>query len=871
MATILTSTIPDVDVSKLKGELEALANVKVQEIAPKDGVTDTTVTLTQADGVSDLLAGPEAAAQAIIDAHVDNQDEDLKFLARNESILGNKELGTIEFYNNSVSRWRIDASHDLLPVSNASYNIGSSALRVNSFFAVTGNLSGNLTVSGDLTVLGTTTSLDSVNLEVEDNQITLNKNFTTGVPTLDGGLLFLRGDEPNAQINWNEAEDRWEVGFVGSMDTIASFDDLTDHINDTANPHLVTKAQVGLSDVTNDEQLKKAAGDIDSFADKAVPVSADIFLIEDSDDAFNKKKLSVSQFTASLLHQSLSGAGTNTHAQIDSHISSATNPHSVTKTQVGLSDVTNDEQLKRAAADFVAFASKAVPTVDDILLIEDNADANNKKQITIGDLPFANSGLLDGYPLTGTPSGGDTLSFNDALSQWDYVEEGIAKKLANDLGAIEIDTTSVANDDEYLRYNDSTGKIEWAAAPGVSSSGPIGAILPFGGSTPPQGFLFCDGAAVSRVFYQDLFDVIGTTFGVGDGVTTFNLPDMRQKFPLGKAVSGTGDTLGGTGGAIDHTHIGGTHTHDMSAHTHIGGLHTHDLSNHTHSIPAHYHGMGAGATLSISGSGSHLHKIGDFQSTVSSGVDQTVISIGSGDSITDTFSDSEVHSHTSGDFTGSIGLVTGGVDGNTSMVSGLPSNNTSGGDGTVSTSGPSINSTGPSAAATDSNNPPYLVVNYAIKYSDNILASGTTAISNDIAFNGITSQQTHTNFSNSEKVSQTFAAQTTSATPATAFTLSVPDNSVLWISVNIVARYENTSANQNYAAKIFGGVRRNNASSAVLIDQAAITELSDENPSGYIVDLDVNGNDLRVRVTGATGETVNWAGSIEHQAVSLAV
>jgi microcystin-dependent protein len=59
---------------------------------------------------------------------------------------------------------------------------------------------------------------------------------------------------------------------------------------------------------------------------------------------------------------------------------------------------------------------------------------------------------------------------------------------------------------------------------------------------------------VSRSTYAALFAAIGIAYGAGNGTTTFNLPDLRQRFPLGKAASGTGATLGGTGGAIDHIH-----------------------------------------------------------------------------------------------------------------------------------------------------------------------------------------------------------------------------------------------------------------------------------------------------------------------------
>lgn len=81
-----------------------------------------------------------------------------------------------------------------------------------------------------------------------------------------------------------------------------------------------------------------------------------------------------------------------------------------------------------------------------------------------------------------------------------------------------------------------------------------GVIKMYGGTVAPTGYFMCDGAAVSRTTYSDLFTVIGTSSGIGDGSTTFNLPDTRQRFILGIATSGTGSTLGGTGGTIDHLH-----------------------------------------------------------------------------------------------------------------------------------------------------------------------------------------------------------------------------------------------------------------------------------------------------------------------------
>lgn len=69
---------------------------------------------------------------------------------------------------------------------------------------------------------------------------------------------------------------------------------------------------------------------------------------------------------------------------------------------------------------------------------------------------------------------------------------------------------------------------------------PAGLVVPFAGATIPSGWLDCDGAAVSRTTYKKLFDALGTTWGGGDGSTTFNLPDLRGRCILGV---GTGSGL----------------------------------------------------------------------------------------------------------------------------------------------------------------------------------------------------------------------------------------------------------------------------------------------------------------------------------------
>jgi microcystin-dependent protein len=89
----------------------------------------------------------------------------------------------------------------------------------------------------------------------------------------------------------------------------------------------------------------------------------------------------------------------------------------------------------------------------------------------------------------------------------------------------------------------------------VVAANEIGSIQLWAGSTVPDEFLACDGSAVSRTTYSALFSVIGTTYGSGDGSTTFNLPDLCGRVPVGSgAGSGlTARTLADTGGEEEHT------------------------------------------------------------------------------------------------------------------------------------------------------------------------------------------------------------------------------------------------------------------------------------------------------------------------------
>lgn len=103
---------------------------------------------------------------------------------------------------------------------------------------------------------------------------------------------------------------------------------------------------------------------------------------------------------------------------------------------------------------------------------------------------------------------------------------------------------------------------------------PVGLVQMHAGSLTPSGWLRCDGASYSRTTYASLFAVVGTTFGSGDGSTTFNVPDLRLRFVVG--VNGS-NPLGTTGGSSQVTLT----TDQLPSHSHTvtDPGHTHTLSN----------------------------------------------------------------------------------------------------------------------------------------------------------------------------------------------------------------------------------------------------------------------------------------------------
>ena len=164
----------------------------------------------------------------------------------------------------------------------------------------------------------------------------------------------------------------------------------------------------------------------------------------------------------------------------------------------------------------------------------------------------------------------DLATFDDPADESTIVKDPGTSKLkvpSNGIGSNELasDASTDANravGTDHIKDNSVTAaKLNSAA---VSVLMPTASLMPYAGTSAPTGYFLCDGSAKSRTTHSALFGIIGTTYGVGDGSTTFNIPDLRGRVVAGQDDMGgssanrltgnpvNGDNLGATGGSEDH-------------------------------------------------------------------------------------------------------------------------------------------------------------------------------------------------------------------------------------------------------------------------------------------------------------------------------
>ena len=225
----------------------------------------------------------------------------------------------------------------------------------------------------------------------------------------------------------------------------------------------------------------------------------------------------------------------------------------------------------------VSTADPTNPRVDRLVAYID-------RSMILDDSYVNNPGVLKYKAVTGSPNAVPS-PVNDAA-----VDTAVSNNPWVELAEVTVPAAAT----QILTANIADTRLRVTLAPEVATvdiAPPAGVINDFAGSTAPSGWLLCYGQAISRTTYSALYSVIGTLYRVGDGSTTFNLPDCRGRVSAGKDNMGgssadrltgydaprgiDGDTLGQTGGQENHS------------------LTVYELANHAHGVydPGHGHNM----------------------------------------------------------------------------------------------------------------------------------------------------------------------------------------------------------------------------------------------------------------------------------------
>lgn len=211
-------------------------------------------------------------------------------------------------------------------------------------------------------------------------------------------------------------------------------------------------------------------------------------------------------------------------------------------------------------------------------------------------------GAISGVTVAGTHSGDGTGLTNLTSAN---LTGTISDAVHGNRGGGSLHAAATSGNPGFMSATDKNKLDNIDGGIGLSGTVPVGTIVMYGGTGAPSGWALCNGGTLSRTTYAALFGVIGTFYGVGNGSTTFGLPDFRGMFPRGTDA----------GRAVDSGRVhGSTQGFSVQAHQHTGSTDGAGNHSHTGSTSSYFHSH-PGSVTDVQGSHTHAMNMRVFQNT----------------------------------------------------------------------------------------------------------------------------------------------------------------------------------------------------------------------------------------------------------------
>ena len=428
------------------------------------------------------------------------------------------------------------------------------------------DVTGNSTIGGTLGVTGNTTL--TANLVVNGNTTLGNANTDTVTVTADVASNLI----PSADSTYalGDSSNYWSAGYIDTVTT-------TSHVNVGGNATITGNLTVNGTTFTVDSTVTTLQDPILTLGGNSAPASDD-----------NKDRgLEFRWHNGSTAKVGFFGFDDSTGRF--TFIPDATNTNEVFSGTKGTIDIAgivlNGTEITATAAEINKLDGVTATTAE--LNLMDGVTATTAELNYVDGVTSNIQTQLNAKQATLTT--GDistTLIADDAVTADKIADDavGTAAIAANAVTATEIAANAVGASELNISGNGTSGQVVQSDGDGSFSYATLasaflsGMIMPYAGSSAPSGWLLSYGQAISRSTYSDLFSAIGTTYGAGDGSTTFNVPDLRGRTIAGQDDMGgsssnrltspiNGDTLGATGGSESHTLTEA----ELPSHTHSSG------------------------------------------------------------------------------------------------------------------------------------------------------------------------------------------------------------------------------------------------------------------------------------------------------------